>query len=76
METRVTNKFVKFIHDLSVSWGFRNLKLLHKIRRKLGDKNYVCDVHCDACKARKLRRQFSMTPEEGFDMLTVSHNYN
>ena len=71
MDKKVKNDLFKFIRELSL-WEFLYLKLFHKIRKSI-DRS-VCGVNCDSCKALKLRRQFSMTPEEGFEMLTVSYN--
>ena len=59
------------MHELSLRSliYFKILQLIHKII----DEPVVCGVNCDACKAFKLRRQFSLTMDEEIEMLTVSH---
>ena len=70
---RITqNSFVKFILELKL-WSFRNMKILRIIRESIG--KYVCGINCEACKAQKFRRQFSMTPDEVLELLTVSFSY-
>ena len=67
----------KVVREMGL-WTFRNLRVFHEIRRlSIDKKNPVlirfCD--CDQCRARKIRRQFSMTQEEGFDVLAVSSKH-
>ena len=79
-ESKIKTTFLKFIREISL-WSFRNLKLFHEIRQRrfsIPDNKKpvfirVCD--CDKCRARKIRRQFSMTQEEGFEVLAVSNTY-
>ena len=74
MQAKTQNTWFKFTHKLSL-WSliyFKILQLIHKII----DKPVVCDINCDACKAFKLRRQFSLRADEEIEMLTVSHGIN
>ena len=73
-ESKLKSFFRKAARELSL-WTFRNIKVFHEFRRlSIDKKNPVlirtCD--CDHCRARKIRKQFSMTQEEGFDALVVS----
>jgi hypothetical protein len=75
-ESKIKTKLLKFIRELSL-WSFRNLKLFHEIRQRrfsIPDKKpiFIRVCSCDQCRARKIRRQFSMTQEEGFEVLAVS----
>ena len=68
--------FQKVVREMSL-WSFRNLKVLHELRRLGSDnKNPVLIRFCDCgqCRARQIRRQFSMSQEEGFEVLVVSCN--
>ena len=73
-ESKLKTFFQKVVRIMSL-WTFRNLKVLHEFRRlSIDKKNPIlirfCD--CDQCRARKIRRQFSMSQEEGFEVLVVS----
>ena len=73
-ESKLKTFFQKVIREMSL-WTFRNLKVFHEFRRlSIDKKNPIlirfCD--CDQCRARKIRRQFSMSQEEGFEVLVVS----
>ena len=73
-DSKLKSFFQKVVHEMSL-WTFRNLKVFHEFRRlSIDKKNPIlirfCD--CDQCRARKIRRQFSMSQEEGFEVLVVS----
>ena len=73
-DSKLKTFFRKAVRELSL-WTFRNLKVFHEFRRLNIDKKHplvirICD--CDQCRSRKIRKQFSMTQEEGFDALVVS----
>ena len=73
-ESKLKTFFQKVVREMSL-WTFRNLKVFHEFRRlSIDKKNPIlirfCD--CDQCRARKIRRQFSMSQEEGFEVLVVS----
>ena len=76
-ESKIKLFLRKVVREMGL-WTFRNLRVFHEIRRlSIDKKNPVlirfCD--CDQCRARKIRRQFSMTQEEGFDVLAVSSKH-
>ena len=73
-DSKLKSFFQKVVREMSL-WTFRNLKVFHEFRRlSIDKKNPImirfCD--CDQCRARKIRRQFSMSQEEGFEVLVVS----
>ena len=73
-ESKLKTFFQKVVREMSL-WTIRNLKVFHEFRRlSIDKKNPIlirfCD--CDQCRARKIRRQFSMSQEEGFEVLVVS----
>ena len=73
-DSKLKSFFQKVVHEMSL-WTFRNLKVFHEFRLlSIDKKNPIlirfCD--CDQCRARKIRRQFSMSQEEGFEVLVVS----
>ena len=76
-ESKIKTTFLKFIRELSL-WSFRNLfNDIRQRRFSIPEKKpvFIRVCGCDQCRARKIRRQFSMTQEEGFEVLAVSNIY-
>ena len=72
-ESKVKKIFLKFFRGIRIlKFDFKPLCKM-KTRQVCVEKpnNVFPSCECDDCRAKKIRTQFSMTQEEGFETLVV-----
>ena len=72
-ESKLKKIFFKFFREIGI-WKF-DFKRFCKIKKRQfcveRQNNFFPFCECDHCRAKKIRTQFSMTQEEGFETLVV-----